>query len=1278
MALSDCRLALLAFVRTWDGANLTGSLLLLPSGDPTAPLFAGGAKPFAGTELSLQVVASGGSDAIAQTDTPGGGTILPTNLANALPLFQALAARFAPQDTSGAGGPPPTSARILKPLPNSYLARLPPGSARAASAATPEAFACALRGRQPNFPPDPPPTRPTAWGEVLSHALRNPALARALGLIRDFQINIDPAAFAGSGGWLYVTPGSADDGTGLQVAWTANPDVVRCYAALIPPLDAPRSLFSALLFPVSNPKSPITPDQEQLDRAFEEASAYGQGFARVVHVRQPGSVDTANEGSGTGVAPGSDTGVQIGWDDEQVSEWHNRQLAILLGAGGGTTLQAPIGVLGYRVDVRVPQAGEPPGADTGWASLMTATGGLPPAFAGMLPAFNGELVIEPAPTAVAGANEYWLPLYFAQWQGTQLGLRDDTARLLAGGIAAGVSPPPTASSFSAAGTPPRLLYGTTYQFRVRLADLTMQGPDIAAAPDPETPAQRATIGFARHVPPRALGVTTMPPAPAPQTDPSIIEYDSINLTRPRIGYPEALFTPRYGASDDLAAAARAALLAQLGLDPSGAPAPTPPASNTQLSVGLPDPDVVAIDIHVEARVLAGDVGDDVNSDGSFVTLYRTSRPVPSPSALPPTPPGLQLPPSRIVADVAIPVIELDFRDVPEIGDPTWRAGADSGALPLPRARDVRINLTPIADGPPGYFGSFVDPARTPPTVGLTAKLVTRALAMAEDNLFEPPIDGSPQLQAFAFRPVTDGDVVAGIMQRLAPALGLLAEGLTLRARAGERVVFGCSGALKHDLSADGARITFASSAELLGKWTLVYQAVLSRDWTWDGLKGRTLVARSFDPATGSTIDIGSIAIPRVVGRDALADTPDRTRTRIVFIHAIDPTALPNDMDGVSPRPPFWLHATIEGAAGDIAIDSAQMAVRLPLLVPPPQMPDVVSAGYALAPYAVGAGYAETAPRARRLWVELDSPVPPGLAIVARVLRYAPDPLLYHDDRLMAAPPPPDPDLPLDPEFMRQIVPGQLPDEDGAEAMRPLLPSSDSPNRFLVPLPVIDPAAPELFGLWTYEFRFARVTAAMVKLGYPGPVRWSTAHGRYSRPLRLSGVQHPAPALPVTAEWLHGSATQPPVVLATAPFATAVLDGQTVGDGAPRTSMAFALYAQVPQADGSSFRNVYFGHVVGVSIALASGPLAVGEVTQAAVTAAMDALELPRSAGLSVVAIEFLPPGGAQEASGAAPGRQPLDWLNREVFGQGRILRTSNLTPIDGVCGVLEPAGAPGH
>jgi hypothetical protein len=406
----------------------------------------------------------------------------------------------------------------------------------------------------------------------------------------------------------------------------------------------------------------------------------------------------------------------------------------------------------------------------------------------------------------------------------------------------------------------------------------------------------------------------------------------------------------------------------------------------------------------------------------------------------------------------------------------------------------------------------------------------------------------------------------------------------------------------------------------------------------------------------------------------------------VFVHAIDPTT-PNDVDGLAPRPPIWLNAVIESQGGDLEIDSEQQAIRLPVIVPLAAMPDVISAGYALTPYAAGADYASTSTRARRLWLEFASPPPAGLAIVARVLSYAPDPLLYHDDRLMTAPPPPDPGLPLDPEYVRSIVPGQFPDEDGAEAMQPLIPSSDSPTRFMLPLPVNDEAAPELFGIWTYEFRFARVTKSMPALGYKGPVLWSSAHGRYGRPLRLAGVQHPAPPMPAGAEWVKDPAAGP-VLAATAPYATPVRDGQIVGDGAPRSTIVFVLYAQVPQADGSTFRNVMLDHVGSIdNVPFSSGARALGAFTQTQVTAALDALALPRDAGLSVVAIEFLPEGGAAEPEPTAPpgpaGDQPpppppVDPLNSEAFGRRRILRASPLTAVGPVCGVLEPAGAPGH
>ena len=70
---------------------------------------------------------------------------------------------------------------------------------------------------------------------------------------------------------------------------------------------------------------------------------------------QPPTFDTAT-GSTTGISPGAEAGMQIGWDDEQVTIWLNRPVGLLRDrATQAATLnqpESPLGVLGYRVDVR--------------------------------------------------------------------------------------------------------------------------------------------------------------------------------------------------------------------------------------------------------------------------------------------------------------------------------------------------------------------------------------------------------------------------------------------------------------------------------------------------------------------------------------------------------------------------------------------------------------------------------------------------------------------------------------------------------------------------------------------------------------------------------------------------------------------------------------------------------------------------------------------------------------------------------------------------------------
>ncbi len=284
---------------------------------------------------------------------------------------------------------------------------------------------------------------------------------------------------------------------------------------------------------------------------------------------------------------------------------------------------------------------------------------------------------------------------------------------------------------------------------------------------------------------------------------------------------------------------------------------------------------------------------------------------------------------------------------------------------------------------------------------------------------------------------------------------------------------------------------------------------------------------------------------------------------------------------------------------------------------------------------------------------------------------------------------------LDPELIRIITLGQPRDEDGAEAMVKLEVSPSNPRAFLLPVPAgLSRDDPRLFGMWIYEFRF----------GHEKP--WSTAHGRFGRPLRVTGIQHPAPHLTCAAAWrplgsklvehhlkheagIGGKMLHIPYgLVVTAPYATPVLDGRRVGDGFPRTTIGFLVYAQAHQAGGRLLRH------------RGAAPLRSGQhridygaahFTQEEIVLALREFGLPANAPLSALAVEFYGPGGTvgseyrefkskpidmaaarvderldERFSGVEEHEMP-DPFARNVFGRRRILRTSPLTAVQPVC-----------
>ena len=304
--------------------------------------------------------------------------------------------------------------------------------------------------------------------------------------------------------------------------------------------------------------------------------------------------------------------------------------------------------------------------------------------------------------------------------------------------------------------------------------------------------------------------------------------------------------------------------------------------------------------------------------------------------------------------------------------------------------------------------------------------------------------------------------------------------------------------------------------------------------------GRTDRHRGDQPAP-----VGAITVPRVIGAAANTNPTEaaRSRTRFIFLNAIDPhepvpdsgfpeslqhrwfvnpvlrpagpplqpRPLPHPLLGPSPLPP------VTGTE----LASTPLDLRLPIAIPP-----VTGAGHRFgrpSPIAL-----RRRPRLRCPRATPAGPVDradPADRQHAWAMRYSPG----------CWPTGPTPCRRRDPGIrgtdQRSPVasgsrtgpfrhPGRHRRPGRHQRHDPAIPSSTSPVHFLLPLPPgSDADDPELFGFYSYELR----------VGHAGPIGdlrwWSTANGRFGSPLRVVGVQHPAPPLACHA----GRYTYPPTV-----------------------------------------------------------------------------------------------------------------------------------------------------
>lgn len=1203
------KLTLVPYLQRWDHTTRTLSVrvLIAPTGNPLEPLLPAppGVPAFADAALAFAVNISDSAGALPQRTLVDQVTELPdaasgastVSSPGARTIFEKIKSALDIPDSPAADTFSPQgrdmSRQVRKYLPGSYRAAFPFVRPRTSLAVIDDTYKCLME-----CPPDPEPPLPEmviGWGEAIAFAMRQPRLAEALGLIVTLDVPLDPAPRLENGGWLWVELGSASDYFAQALS---TPDFLRSFATRVPelPTAEDRPVFTPVVFPVSEDAAAASA-LGNFDKIFVEAIRFDDGFSKIVHARQPLSADILDE-EGIGAPIGRDAGIQLAWDDEDILEGQNRALGAP--PDGEDPVLAPRGVFGYRVDAR-------PAGATAWTSLAKV---MAPLDLGVdLGVALEERWTEVVPSE--HSNQVWLPPWFATWRGGSLVVdTNDEQRLM------NVPPgrPETLVPVDADNVP--LRYGQRYEFRVRLADTTGGGPTTDSTPSRIGESPIAQVHLKRHRQPAVVELDTV----APDVDGSVAK---LRIHRPRLGYPEAVFAA--GPS------VRATLLAQIASNDAG---------TTLAAPTIHDPDTSFLQVRVLLRTPSFDPAAD---DDGFVTWYRTTRPFPADPTLP--------------IDLTLDwQTAADYRDV-DVSPQLGAEGAITGPLTLLRARDVRVAIRALGRNDLAYFGS--DKARSGPVTEIDLHAV--ASTAAESDVLRP-LPQADILRSVYLRPhpvgdraephavVAQNDPSSALLARLASALDLVTDGLALMGQAGERVALGCAG-LTHYAAPDASSLEFSDPAELAGQWINAVQIVIDRDWTWRGAGSPSLaVARTVSllGATGSvsqTVDVGTIELMNAVNNQATR-TADSSFTRMIFLDALSPRM---GVDGFPYEMSVQYAVRLRLEGGGSVPQSVQ--TRLPIVNPPAQLPRIVAAGIALTPYERDTEYAATGSRTKRLWFEFAEPLADLRdAYFVKAIASTPDPMLLPGSEPVADPATLE-GVPLDPELVRVVTPGQAQDLSGLATMQRLEPSSSSKVHFLVPLPPnTDAGSPELFSFYTYEIRVGHDE------GPAADPLWSTAQGRFGESLVLEGVQHPAPELTcsVIAEPLGA-------IRVRAPYATPFVGLRRVLPTPPNTEIWAVLYARVMQADATTRRNVQID-LRRLQIPRRqeeSTPLLIqGEARWSGdeVDAALVRAGLPRLGEISALAVELLP-----EPNGSFANPLAGD------LGQVRIIRTSPLSAVARDC-----------
>ncbi len=1060
-----------------------------------------------------------------------------------------------------ANAPVEKTTALRKYLPESYRASFNFTSPRVRNAVTDDSYHCAMRDK--TKPPAIVHDNKVSWGKVYAHLLRQPLMAREGGLLYKTSIQLAPGDFK-KGGWLYVDIKSTSTYGVEQTASLASPNgpFIKRYAARIPALKAAteRTLFAAILFPVVHGIDPAG----TWDELFIEAARFNEGFATIVHANQPKSHNLLREDS-DGNHPQKEVGIRLGWEDEQILIWYLRQMSVDENIGTDR-IDAPIGVMGYHIDVKDDIAD-----GTEWESLTAVTSNGALELEGInIGNYDGELPYQVYPSKVhsLAGSDFWLPMYFSNWNNASLVIPDRAAALLYANDRDKNKPVKISDTYNAPEYNTKLLYGQTYFFRVRLSDISGGGPDAGVQMNAPSPSQIASAPFKRYVAPNSIQIIQQNAIIDPggknmlkvNTDDANFDGDSLELGRPLLGYPAVVYTGKY--------ADAVSELKKVSDQYTN--------NNQGGTLGIPDPDVVKVEILVEVETLQLDNLASDDGREHYITLYKTFRHFNATDFSETIKVGM------VFRDY--PVLNLEDSNQPfDDAAANDAIAATEGDIFLPTARDIRITLRGIGEGNDTYWGNTSNHPKYDTRYGKTTSFKLRRESEDETKLIRDTSKDPKMIQGIYLQPdavVTNLDAVTfkmlqgvkegmpDIVERLGKQIDVAVNKMTLTAENGERIHFWCSNLVRHSLAPDNSSITFANKTELTDHWLVCINLYLDRDWTWDALatssfnlyRKRTTDTGNLEASTKQFI--GDLEVRRIASFQAIQEGIDekvhREYTRIVLIDVLDMKGAANTFPNETVVQ-YFIEPKFKTGLTPLADEEFfTPSLELPTTINPVQVPKVIGAGVALSPYQRNEKYSTTEARQRYLWLEFDSkPHDKNDGLFARVLAYAADQLLSnnHPDQMMI---PKEPPLPIDPEYIRVITPATAHENAGLNAMQ-LMEKAADPSRhfYLLPLPPgLHHESAELFGFFTYEFRY----------GHTDKV-WSTAQGRFGRPFRLTGLQHPAPNSYCMVN------RDEKIISVSAPYAQAAFNGKNVTSNPPRTTIWCLLYAQVKQADGLEYRNI---------------------------------------------------------------------------------------------------------